>query len=89
MSSRPYAVILAGGGGTRLWPLSTPERPKPYLPLLGGRTPLAVTVDLLTPLIPLADIYVVTAAEQVSLVRASLPALPAAQIIAEPRACNT
>jgi mannose-1-phosphate guanylyltransferase len=42
MSSRPYAVILAGGGGTRLWPLSTPERPKPYLPLLGGRTPLAV-----------------------------------------------
>jgi hypothetical protein len=40
-----YAVILAGGGGTRLWPLSTPERPKPFLPLLGERSLLQLTAD--------------------------------------------
>ena len=42
-----YAVILAGGGGTRLWPLSSPERPKPFLPLLGERTLLQLTADRL------------------------------------------
>ena len=40
-----YAVILAGGGGTRLHPLSRAERPKPFLPLLGERTLLQGTVD--------------------------------------------
>ena len=40
-----YAVILAGGGGTRLWPLSSPERPKPFLPLLGGGSLLELTVE--------------------------------------------
>jgi mannose-1-phosphate guanylyltransferase len=45
-----YAVILAGGGGTRLWPLSRPERPKPFLPLLGDETLLQRTVDRILPL---------------------------------------
>ena len=44
-----YAVILAGGGGTRLWPLSRPERPKPFLPLLGDETLLQATVRRLAP----------------------------------------
>ena len=42
-----YAVIMAGGGGTRLHPLSRPERPKPFLPLIGDRTLLQQTVDAL------------------------------------------
>ena len=39
-----YVVVMAGGGGTRLWPLSRPERPKPFLPLLGDETLLQATV---------------------------------------------
>jgi len=89
MSAQPYAVILAGGGGTRLWPLSSPERPKPFIPLVGGKTLLATTVDRLLPLIPYEDIYVLVAASQAALVRESLPSLPADQIIAEPIGRNT
>jgi mannose-1-phosphate guanylyltransferase len=89
MSAKPYAVILAGGGGTRLWPLSSPERPKPFIPLVDGKTLLATTVDRLLPLIPYEDIYVLVAASQVALVRESLPSLPADQIIAEPIGRNT
>ncbi|MFM8935050.1 MAG: sugar phosphate nucleotidyltransferase, partial [Candidatus Limnocylindrus sp.] len=80
MNVKPYAVILAGGGGTRLWPLSSPERPKPFIPLVGGKTLLAATVDRLLPLIPLEDIYVLVAASQAALVRESLPSLPDGQI---------
>ena len=89
MSATPYAVILAGGGGTRLWPLSSPERPKPFIPLAAGATLLAATVERTLPLIPLQDIYVLVAAPQVALVRESLPSLPVNQIIAEPAARNT
>ena len=53
-----YAVILAGGGGTRLHPLSRPERPKPFLPLLDERSLLQRTVDRLAGLTD--DITVVT-----------------------------
>ena len=72
-----YAVILAGGGGTRLHPLSRPERPKPFLPLLGERSLLQGTVDRLSGLTD--DITVVTdrryrdmALEQVPKVEASV-----------------
>src|SRR6478752_6590339 len=57
-----YAVILAGGGGTRLHPLSRPERPKPFLPLLGERSLLQGTVDRLSGLTD--DIMVVLPADQ-------------------------
>ena len=55
-----YAVIMAGGGGTRLWPLSRSRRPKPFLPLLEGeRTLLEAGVDRLSPLIAPEDVFVV------------------------------
>lgn len=89
MSSRPYAVVLAGGGGTRLWPLSSPNRPKPFLPLLHGRSPLAVTLERLAPLVPIDDTYIVVAASQVPLVRECAPQIAADHILAEPVSRNT
>lgn len=85
-----YAVIMAGGGGTRLWPLSRPEMPKPFLPLLGDRTLLQMTVDRLVghPELDLAqsDIYVVTDRRYKAIVAAQLPGI---EIIAEPIGRNT
>ncbi len=85
-----YAVIMAGGGGTRLWPLSRAERPKPFLPLLdGGRCLLQAGVSRLAPLIDPADVYVVTDARHAGLVRELVPSVPAGNIIGEPMGRNT
>ena len=81
-----YAVILAGGGGTRLWPLSTQERPKPFLPLLGERTLLQLTADRLAGLVADDAVYVVTDRRYGDLVRAQLPR---ATVIEEPMGRNT
>jgi mannose-1-phosphate guanylyltransferase len=89
MNSRPYAVVLAGGGGTRLWPLSSPNRPKPFLPLLHGRSPLAVTLERLAPLVDISDTYIVVAASQVQLVRECAPQIAADHILSEPVSRNT
>jgi mannose-1-phosphate guanylyltransferase len=85
-----YAVIMAGGGGTRLWPLSRSRRPKPFLPLLEDeRTLLGAAVDRLDPLIGPEDVYVVTDARYAPLVRSVAPRIPAANIIGEPYGRNT
>jgi mannose-1-phosphate guanylyltransferase len=85
-----YAVILAGGGGTRLWPLSRPETPKPFLPLLGDRSLLQLTVDRLVghPELALAteDVTVVTDRRYARLVQAQVPGV---RIVAEPAGRNT
>ena len=79
-------VIMAGGRGTRFWPLSTPTRPKQFLDLeRGGRTLLQATFDRALPLAGSLDrVYVATAVEFLPLVHEQLPDLPAAQVIAEP-----
>jgi mannose-1-phosphate guanylyltransferase len=79
-----YAVILAGGGGTRLHPLSRAERPKPFLPLLGERTLLQGTVERLAGLT--TDITVVTDQRYEQLVREQTPNV---RIIVEPMGRNT
>ena len=84
-----YAVILAGGGGTRLWPLSRRDRPKPFLPLIDGESLLRATVDRLQPLVQPADVYVVTDQRYASLVREQLPDVPAGNVIGEPFGRNT
>ncbi len=81
-----YAVVLAGGGGTRLYPISTPERPKPFLPLLGAETLLQRTVTRLAPLISPTDVTVVTDVRYEALVRAQLPLC---QVLSEPMGRNT
>lgn len=84
-----YAVIMAGGGGTRLWPLSRRDRPKPFLPLIHGGSLLQATVARLAPLIEPRDVYVVTDARYADLVREQLPEVPAANVVAEPFGRNT
>lgn len=85
-----YAVIMAGGGGTRLWPLSRPETPKPFLPLLDDRSLLQRTFDRIVghPELPLrpADVAVVTERRYGPLVRAQLPGV---HLISEPLGRNT
>jgi mannose-1-phosphate guanylyltransferase len=85
-----YAVILAGGGGTRLHPLSRPERPKPFLPLLGRHSLLQLTVARLVDGDELgmrpSDVTVVTHQSYVKLVEEQLPGVA---VLAEPHARNT
>ncbi len=81
-----YVVILAGGGGTRLWPLSRPDRPKPFLPLVGAETLLQRTVSRVLPLVAEMDIFVVTDRRYGQLVRDQVPDVG---VIVEPAARNT
>jgi mannose-1-phosphate guanylyltransferase len=81
-----YVVILAGGGGTRLWPLSTPERPKPFLPLLGERTLFQHTVDRIRPLVGNGDIFCVVDRRYGHLVQRQDPSV---RLIVEPAPKNT
>lgn len=84
-----YAVILAGGGGTRLWPLSRPECPKPFLRLLGDETLIQRTVARLAPLVSAKDVYVIAERRHLALVAEQLPAVPAANLLGEPIGRNT
>ncbi len=79
-----YAVILSGGSGERFWPLSTPDRPKQFLAVFGGKSLLRQAVDRLKGLVPPGRVIVVTAESLVKATRAELPELPAANIVAEP-----
>ncbi len=83
-------VIMAGGIGSRFWPLSTPEYPKQFIDILGcGRTLIQLTVDRFKGLCAMENFWVVTNAAYVDIVRQQLPDLPAAHILAEPAARNT
>jgi mannose-1-phosphate guanylyltransferase len=84
-STRPYVVIPAGGGGTRLWPVSRAARPKYLHALTGGdRSLLQATYDRLIPMTAADRVLVVTGAAHVTAVGEQLPELGAEQIIAEP-----
>jgi len=84
-----WAVILAGGAGTRFWPLSTAERPKQLLPLAGDRPLLAQAVRRLDGLVPPNRVLILTGPFLVERVTELVPEVPAAQVLAEPRAAST
>jgi mannose-1-phosphate guanylyltransferase len=84
-----WAVVLAGGVGSRFWPLSTPERPKQLLPLVGEQPMLQEAVERLAPLVPIERVLVLTNASLADAVRTLLPALPSENVVAEPRAGGT
>lgn len=81
---------MAGGVGSRFWPLSTPEFPKQFIDILGcGRTLIQLTVDRFKGIAPMNNFWVVTNAAYVSIVRQQLPDIPVEHILAEPAARNT
>lgn len=79
-----YALIMAGGGGTRLWPLSRKDRPKQMLPLVSEESLFRVSVMRLLPIFPLERIFVVTGHSQVAALQADVPELPPENFIVEP-----
>ncbi|MGH8459648.1 MAG: sugar phosphate nucleotidyltransferase, partial [Nevskiales bacterium] len=84
-----YAVILAGGYGTRFWPASRRARPKQFLPLLGRESLLQQTYRRLARLFPPGRIYVVGNAEHRSLLARQLPRIPPGRLLLEPAGRNT
>ena len=79
-----YAVILAGGNGERLWPMSTPERPKQFVEIFGGKPLIRHAVDRLQGLIPVERTLVITAERLVEMTRKALPTVPAENVFGEP-----
>ena len=84
-----FAVVMAGGAGTRFWPLSRKNRPKQLLPLWDGRTLMELTVERLRPLVPLERLLVVTGRHLAEATAKALPDLPEDNLIVEPSARNT
>jgi mannose-1-phosphate guanylyltransferase len=84
-----YAVIMAGGSGTRFWPLSRRKHPKQLLTLFGQDSLLEQTVARIQPVIPLGHIYIFTSDIILRKVRQLLPRIPSRQIVGEPASRNT
>lgn len=90
MTRNNHVVIMAGGIGSRFWPLSTPEFPKQFIDILGcGRTLIQLTVDRFRGVCPMERFWVVTNAAYVDIVCEQLPEIPSEHILAEPAARNT
>ncbi len=89
INSNYYAVILAGGGGTRLWPKSRKKTPKHLLKLFGDKSLLRLTYDRIEPIIPKENIFVITSKHHEEEVKEDLKSVPHENIIAEPVAKNT
>jgi len=84
-----YAVIMAGGKGTRFWPLSREKRPKHLLNITGEKSIIQYTVDRVTPLVGNDNILIVTGASHSDEIREQLPQLPDENILIEPVGRNT
>ena len=79
-----HAVVMAGGSGTRFWPKSRRNRPKQLLRLHGDSSMLQQTVERIAPMVGPERTWIITGADQAGAVRAQLPTLPAANVVAEP-----
>ena len=85
-----HVVIMAGGIGSRFWPMSTPEYPKQFIDVMGcGRTMIQMTVERFSVICPMSNFCVVTSEPYVQMVKEQLPEIPVENIIAEPCARNT
>ncbi len=79
-----YAMLMAGGGGTRLWPMSRQDTPKQLLPLVEEDSMFKVSVERLAPLFPPENIYVVTSRKYMDALRRDAPDIPAENFVIEP-----
>ncbi|MGB5989421.1 MAG: mannose-1-phosphate guanylyltransferase [Marinifilaceae bacterium] len=85
-----YLVIMAGGVGSRFWPMSTQKKPKQFLDILGtGRTLLQLTADRFSELVPKKNIWIVTSESYKEIVEQQLPDIDKEQILLEPCMRNT
>ena len=85
-----HIVIMAGGIGSRFWPMSTPEYPKQFIDVMGcGKSLIQLTVERFAPLCPMENFWVVTSEKYTDIVKEQLPDLPECNILAEPTARNT
>jgi len=84
-----WVVVLAGGVGSRFWPLSTPRRPKQLLPLVTDKPLLVDSVARLRPIVPLSQTLILTSEALVPAIRALLTEVPAENVIAEPQPAGT
>lgn len=89
MEAPYFAAVMAGGGGTRLWPLSRQNRPKQLLPILNGRSLFRIAVERLEPLFPAERILVVASATLLPSLRKEAPQLPRANFLCEPEPRST
>jgi mannose-1-phosphate guanylyltransferase len=89
VDSSMWAIVLAGGIGSRFWPLSSPTRPKQLLNLIGERPLIAETVARLAPLIPPERVLVLTSRDIAPAIRAVIPEVPEGNMLVEPRPLGT
>jgi mannose-1-phosphate guanylyltransferase len=90
MNEHNYVAIMAGGIGSRFWPMSRTNMPKQFLDILHtGRTLIQETFDRYVKLVPAQNIYIITSHEYVDIVKKQLPQLPCENIVAEPSKKNT
>jgi len=83
------AIIIAGGAGTRFWPLSRKKKPKQFLPIISDKTMIEETVNRLLPKIPLTNIYTVANFELTQIIKNLLQSLPEENLLVEPLGKNT
>jgi len=84
LSDDCYAVVMAGGAGTRLWPLSSRDRPKHFLKLFGGRSLIEMTVDKLSGHIPDDRVVITTSVKYRAIAQQTLPQIPPENFVYEP-----
>ena len=85
-----HIIIMAGGVGSRFWPMSTPDYPKQFIDVMGvGRSLIQLTVDRLKPICPVENMWVVTNEKYIRIVKEQIPDMPDDNILAEPEARNT
>lgn len=90
MNNNNHLIIMAGGVGSRFWPMSTPERPKQFIDVLGiGKSLIQLTVDRFDTIIPVENVWVVTSEKYKSIVKEQIPNIPETQILMEPCMRNT